>query len=241
MDSATRDEYPSVLETDWLKLGYPPIRESPTRDLHPLFRRIYLSRPSGEEQIKPQYMSEQEDAEMCAVMRPILQLASNMLVTPKSLDFLYQVAFSPRKSIRGEHSEQGRPQVEFGWTEPHDQRVGRQMTKDALHRLSRSLTFYIADPRDSPDVEENIAFTNPVVRSSGDGVKINDVSRISGVESMMTLNKKYITMLKEFGTQEGDTEVQKMIIQFVLAKTLCHEVAVSRLFQSSKLAGDRCL
>ena len=153
MDSQTRSEYESLLQEDWVKLGYQPddlgLKSQPDdpglkSELHPLFQRTNASRPSGAEHIWPQYKSEGEYETLCAELGIVFQTASNMLETPASLDFLYQVAHNPRKISQQGPSNQGRPCKEFGWSEPPF--TGRQMTKIALRRLSRSLTFTISDP-----------------------------------------------------------------------------------------------
>ena len=236
MDSTTRGKYTSLLEEDWLKLGYPSTQHQGTRDLHPLFQRTNPSRPLGAEHIWPQFKSEDKYNEMCVVMRPVLQLASNILETPKSLDFLYQVTFSPRTSARGQRSDRGRVCKEIGWTEHPSPLMAREATKRALRQLSRSLSFQIGDPEVNPDIRGAIAFTNPNVVGFGDGVKMNEVSGKSGMASVITLNEKFIKMLSELDAQEGDTTSQKMSLQLKIAITLCHEIAVSMMPDPSKLA-----
>ena len=119
-----------------------------------------------------------------------------MLETLKSLDFLYQVAFSPRTSARGQRSDRGRLCKEIGWTEHPSPLMAREATKRALRQLSRSLTFQIGDPEIKPDITSAMAFTNPNIVGFGDGVKMNEVSEISGMASVFTLNERFIKMLK---------------------------------------------
>ena len=231
MDSKTRSSYASLSNDDWIKLGY--LREDDlglTGNIHPLFQRINTSRPSGAEHIWPQYKSEDDYESMCAEMGTVLRMASNMLETPQSLDFLYQVAFSSRKVSRNGSSNQGRPCKEFGWNEPPN--FGRGMAKDALRRLSRSLTFQIGDPETNPAVRGSFAVTASTLVSFPQGVKINDAGK-PGTASRITLNQDYILALRYLMAQEGDTTSQRKSLEFKMAQTLGHEVVVS----TTKTAG----
>lgn len=235
MDSNSRSRYTALLKEDWIKLGY--LREDDpglTKKLHPLFQHTNASRPRGAEHIWPQYKSEVEYDAMCAEMGTIFQMASNMLETSKSLDFLYQVANSPRKTSNTGSSNQGRPCKEFGWTEPPSKAMGRQMARVALRRLSRSLTFQIGDPEVNPAVQGSFGSTEATLEHFPEGVKMNDVSSKSGIASKITLNEDYILRLRELDAREGDTTSQRISLQLKMAITLCHEIAVSTTPNPSK-------
>lgn len=228
MDSQTRSNYTSILKEDWVELGYQ--REDDQglkKKTHPVFQRTNESRPPGAEYIWPQYKSESEYDQMYAEMGVILQMASNMLESPKSLDFLYQVAYSPRKISDGGLSNQGRPCSEFGWAEPPPNPMVRQDARNALRRLSQSLTFQVDDPEANPAVRGSVAVTKWTREYFRNGVKMNDVSSRSGMASKITLNAAYTRKLMELDAQEGDATHQKMSLQVMMAKSLCHEIAVS--------------
>ena len=222
MDPDTRDSYQSLIDEDWAKLGYLANQEL-TGSVHSLFQRTNTSRPAGQEHIWPQYRSEAEYNEMYKVMGPVLQMATRILETPRSLDFLYQVAYSPRITSRGERSNQGRPCKEFGWTEPPTRELGRQMTREALRRLSGSISFAFGDSKANPGLENAFASTGPWIPGFPDGVKINDASSTVGMASRVTLNQEKFGGLVTL----GDTTPQKMTLQLKVAMTLCHETAVS--------------
>ncbi|CAD6571123.1 MAG: hypothetical protein ASARMPRED_004207 [Alectoria sarmentosa] len=231
MDSNSRSRYTSLLKEDWVKLGYLHEEDSGlTRKFHPLFQRTNALRPLGAEHIWPQYKSEVEYHAMCAEMGTIFQMASSMLETSKSLDFLYQVANSPRKVSNTGSSNQGRPCKEFGWTEPPSKAMARQAARDALRRLSRFLTFQIGDPEANPAVRGSFGSTEVTLDHFLEGVKMNDVSSKSGMASKITLNEDYILRLRELDNQEGDTTSQRISLQLKMAITLCHEIAHALAF-----------
>ena len=231
MNSETREDYSSLFDEDWVKLGYLAEQEL-TGSIHTLFQRTNKSRPLGHKHIWPQYKSEAEYNELYKVMGPVLQLATRILGTPSSLDFLYQVAYSPRITSRGELSNQGRPCKEFGWIEPPTRELGRQMTREALSRLSRSITFLFGDSKANPDIKNAFAVTGPWILGFQDGVKINDASSTAGMASRVTLNLEKLGGLDA----QGDDTPQKMTLQLKIAITLCHEIAVSTRHDFSKLA-----
>ncbi len=227
MDSKTRSSYTSLSNEDWIKLGY--LREDDlglTGNIHPLFQRTNASRPSGAEHIWPQYKSEDDYESMCAEMGTVLRMASNMLESPQSLDFLYQVAFSPRRVSKTGPSNQGRPCKEFGWYDPPN--FGRGMAKDALRLLSRSLTLQIGDPETNPAVRVSFAVTASTLVSFPEGVKVNDAGR-PGIAARITLNQNYILQLRDLAAQEGDTTSQRTSLESKMAQTLGHEVVVSTM------------
>lgn len=229
MDSETRSKYASLSKEDWAKLGY---QDEPglTRTVHPLFQRTNAARPPGAEHIWPQHKSEAEYDKFFSEMGNIFKMASNILESSKSLEFLYQVAYSLRRVSQKGTNNQGRPCTEFGWTEPPTKAFGRQMAKDALRRLSHSLTFLIGHPEANPAVGDSIAVTEPRAVNFMAGVKINDASGTSGMASRITLNQVHILKLRGLGAQEGvGTTAQSMSLQFKIAITLCHEIAVSTI------------
>lgn len=213
-----------------MKLGYQRDEDDPALkcELHPIFQRTNASRSTGAEHIWPQYKSESEYKELCDELGTVLQIASKILETPSSLDFLYQVVYSRRVTAGQDLSNREPPRKEFGW----DQRpvTGRQMARDALRRLSHSLSFTISCSHANPFIEGSVALTATTatdLEGFPDGVKINEASNKMGTASTITLTKHIILMLKKLNTQEEDTTPQMLSLQVKLAITLCHEIAVS--------------
>ncbi len=237
MDFTFRRRYPSVLDKDWAKLGYLPKQNTRLNiDLHPVFQQINAQRPKGHELIWPQCDSLQKYNTMVAELGPILQLASNILESPDSLDYLYQVGHSPRRiSSSGQLSNKGHLCKEFGRAAITSMTVMRPWVKNILRNLAHSLSFQIGNPEAS-NVGGSIAITSPSFVGFMDGVKVNDVGGKSGVASMITINEEYLNMLRDLDNQPGDFTFQKMSLQLRIAISLCHEVAVSTMFNSSKLA-----
>lgn len=81
------------------------------------------------------------------------------------------------------------------WSEPPV--TGRQMARIALRRLSGSLTFTMGDPKVNPAVKGSFAVTAPTLVGFPKGVKINEASSQMGSASRITLNERFIFMLRE--------------------------------------------
>ena len=232
MNDTYRSKYAAISKEDWVQLGYLPENVPKlTRKVHPIFARGNDSRPLGHEHIWPQYKSQQEYNAMLDEMGPVLELASYILETPKSLDFLYQVAHSARR-LQPPYilNNQGHRCTEFGWAEASTTDA-RQRARDNLHNLSSSLTFQIMDPEFFPDVQGSLAITKPTLMGFMQGVKIDKVSSEIGSASRITINKTYIRRLRELNAQEkaqgGNPVPEKLSLQFILAVALGHEVNVS--------------
>lgn len=108
------------------------------------------------------------------------------------------------------------------------------MARAALRHLAHSLTFQIRDPEAHPRVQGSVAVTAHTLMHFTEGVKINDASSIRGMASIITINKDIIDKLRELDAQDQDTTSQKMSLQMKIAKTLCHEIAVSTMLCSLK-------
>ena len=241
MDSQARDKYPSILEEDWVELGYqrgddPGLAEK----IHPIFQRTNASRPPGSEHIWPQYKSETDYGTMYDKMGVILQMASNMLVSPQSLDFLYQVARSPRRDSDKGPSKQDRPCKEFGWAKPPSKSMIRQHARNALNRLAHSLTFQVGDSEANPGLGSDIAQTKWTYSTFRSGVKLNDLDE-AGIASKITLNSAFLLQLITLDREEEDTTDQKMSLQVKIAMTICHEIAVSTHPKFSKAISQQYL
>ena len=235
MDSESRSKLAWISEEDWENLGFLPEPnqglksdfqqiQGPDNDVHPLFQRTNAFRPAGQEYIWRQHMSESKYREMYRVLGPSIQLASQILGSPRSLEFLYQVAYSSKKTPKGQLSTEERPCKEFGWPGIYElpQKKRREWAINALSNLAHSLSFEINDAQSS------MAFTDINLRPEfKDGARIDDTAGRPGLASVITINQDYFDMLLGLDTQEGDTTAQMMNLQLKLAITLCHEVSVS--------------
>ena len=229
MDSQWRSRYQSLLTEDWVGLGYLPQPEPGlTGNIHDIFQRTNASRPPSVQHIWPQFRSEDEYDAMFAELGTVLQMASNILATPASLDFIYQVAFSFREE-RGGLTHQGHICREFGHQPIFSPALARQEARKALRGLSRSITLQIGDPVSNPEVVPAFAVTSFTLVYFMDGVRVNDVGKETGLASRVTLNEAYILKLRQLDAQEGDTTFQKMSLQLKMAITLCHEITVSTM------------
>ena len=166
---------------------------------------------------------------MFAELGTVLQIASNILTTPASLTFVYQVAYSSREE-QGGLTHQGHICREFGRRPPIFPAFGRQEARRALRGLSHFITLQIGDPLSNPEVVPAFAVTRFTLVHFMEGVRLNDVGKETGLASRITLNEAYILKLRQLDAQEEDTTSQKMSLQLKMAITLCHEVTVSNIF-----------
>ena len=235
MNDTYRSKYPAILEEDWVNLGYlPENRPKLTRNIHHLFQYSNASRPKDYPHIWPQYESEEEYNGMLKEMGPVLRLASCILESPKSLDFLHEVSHSPRKILLPHLlTNQGHRSKEFGW-DAKSMAETRERARDSLRNLSHSLTFQIMDPESFPPVQGSLAITKHTLVGFMNGVKIDNVSSGAGSASRITINQIYVRKLMELKTQGEETIPEKMSLQLKLAVTLCHEVNVSLSLESPK-------
>ena len=230
MDSQGRSRYESLSNEDWVGLGYLPKPHSGlTGDVHEVFQRINASRPPTVQHIWPQFRSQDEYDVMFAELGTVLHMASNILTSPASLEFIWQVAFSSREEPGG-LTHQGHVCREFGHRSTISPRFMRQAAKKALRLLSHSITIQVGDPLSNPKVVEAFAVTSFTLVSFMEGVRLNDAGNKTGLASKITLNEAYILMLRQLDAQEEDTTMQKMSLQLKMAITLCHEVTVSTMF-----------
>ena len=231
MNDTYRSKHATIWEQDWVKLGYLPERDQiMTRKALPIFQRGNGSRPAGYQYIWPQYQSSEAYEAMYAYLGPILELASYILESPRSLEFLDEVTHSTRR-ILPPHvlTNQGHRCKEFGWTEGPSKET-RQRARKTLHNLSSSLTFQIADPELFPEIQGSLAITKHTLVGFMNGVNIGNDPIGMGSASRIIINKTYIRRLNELIAQEkaeGRTMPEKMSLQFKLAATLGHEVNVS--------------
>ena len=154
----------------------------------------------------------------------MLQLASALLESPASLDFLYYVIHSPRFLPMEVAEFGGRPVYEF-------QRVmvsreaRRRKAKEALDRLAESLCFVVESPKE--DAKEDFhRLTEPSLAIYPYGINVVDESPTPrGIGSMIRINKSYLVKLTQLLAREGDNTAQILSMQFKIATSICHEIA----------------
>ena len=171
---------------------------------------------------------------MFAKLGTVLLIASNILTTPASLDFIYQVVSSSREE-RGGLTNQGHISREFGYQTTIFPALARQEARKALRSLSHFTTLQIGDPLSNPEVVPAFAVTRFTLVYFMEGVRLNDVSKETGLASRITLNEAYILKLRQLDAQEEDITSQKMSLQLKMAITLCYEVTVSTMLFAQRI------
>ncbi|MCJ1273516.1 hypothetical protein MMC21_001309 [Puttea exsequens] len=228
MDEKTRNKYETFLEEDWAKLGYlatPGSNEHGlglTNTKHPIFQYTNLSRPDISQPIWVQYTLDEYDL-LCAEIDPILRLASLMLESPASLDFLHDVIYSPRQEPEELVEYNGYSVLELKRAPPSDSQ--RTKTKEALYKLAESIVFLV----ESPDHREKDAHCNTTpslaVQAYGTNIADDAANLPKGIGSIIRINKSYLVSLTALLAQEENTTSQILSLQFKVATLLCHEVA----------------
>ncbi len=228
MDAKTRNKYSAFLEEDWAKLGYlatPGSNEyglGLTNAKHPIFQYTNVARPNTDQPIWLQYSIDNYEL-LCAEIDPILRLASLMLESTASLDFLYDVIYNPRHDPIEPVEFSGYAVLEIEPTESN--KVRRSMAKEALNKLSESIVFLVETPKDDPEKDSHCN-TVPSLGIQSYGINIaDDADSPKGIGSMIRINKSYLVKLTRLLAREGNNTSQILTLQFKIATLICHEIA----------------
>jgi len=168
------------------------------------------------------YMSNSEYKLMFADMEHVFALASAMLDTPASLEFLYNVIFCNRTMV-----EPRKPEDEAFLAldiDPYSATAAidrHEQARQALNRLAESLTWQF-DNSIQPDEH---AVTTPYLDEYPDGVGIRDnAGSHKGLASSIKLGQSSLDDLRRLSNENVD--VRKLLtLRFKVALTMCHEVA----------------
>ena len=228
MDTKTRNKYSTFLEEDWARLGYlatPGANEyglGLTNTKHPIFQYTNIARPSTSQPIWLQYSLDNYEL-LCAEIDPILRLATLMLESTPSLDFLHDVIFNPRIDPIKIIEYNGCPVLEIEPSESNEAK--RDMTKEALKKLAESIVFLVETPKDDPEKDSHCN-TAPSLSIQPYGINIMDESKSpKGIGSSIRINKIYLVSLTKLLAREENNTSQILSLQFKVATLICHEIA----------------
>ena len=156
------------------------------------------------------------------LLDPVRRLASEILMSPASVIFLYAVIYGPRELVNGTNVQESVPEFAVRRVNDVSHDVMREKVDNALNCLARHLCYEIVDP-DQDDSIKGIRGANRPHLSQA--IDIRDDGCRNGVPSRIRLNGGFITALEVLSNEESDNMDQVLTIQFVMAKTICHELA----------------
>ncbi|KAK4695210.1 hypothetical protein P7C71_g2501, partial [Lecanoromycetidae sp. Uapishka_2] len=228
MDAKTRNKYSAFLEEDWAKLGYlatPGSNEyglGLTNAKHAIFQYTNNARPNPKQPIWLQYTIDSYEL-LCAEIDPILRLASLMLESTASLDFLYDIIYNvPQEPVEAVEYN-GCPVLEIELTETDESK--RNMARQALDKLAESIVFLVETPKDDPETDCHCN-TVPSLAIHPYGINIaDDTESPKGIGSMVRINRSYLIKLTKLLAREENNVSQILSLQFKVATLICHEVA----------------
>lgn len=184
------------------------------------------------------YMSNENYYLMAEDLRPVFKLATEILLTPASLDFLYDVIWSPRTRDSGATLPNVRP-AETIVPKARKTEKNRADVRAALERLAVSLSWRLEQ------LSDEYALILPVLWDHQNGVCIRDDNGSHlGVASVIRINQYLLTQLKKLGENphtDPDTGTARLFsLRFKIAQTLCHETvhAVNYAVDSDALQAE---
>lgn len=210
MDSTNRAEK-SLKPSEWERLGYvnsPKFRPNDlTREINPVFQYV--------DELNHRRWKGLTPSGYCRTMEPVCRLASAMLESPASLAFLHAVMCSPRTDIASLSERVGYPCQEFSRSDTSLISDSEDPRK-ALERLALNIHWVVVDSNE-------IYGSNARTSATWVPAKIVDNGR-HGSQSKIKLRNKLIIHLLQL-TRQPDKTIQTLSQQFLIALTLCHEIA----------------
>lgn len=101
MNAVARAVFPSVRDDEWQWLGYMdtsmPHTSTLTNEIHPLLQFSNDQRGEGRERVWT--LLEGNVEEMEQMMLPVLRLATKIILSPASIQFIYYILYGPREEL----------------------------------------------------------------------------------------------------------------------------------------------
>jgi len=236
MEDRTKAEYPHILDDDWKQLGYlnhpAPNFANLQHPIHPIFEYHAWSRPQGKVRVDgksqgPTYAKGSYNA-LAKLVEPAFRLASAMLESPASLDFIYQILHGDRVALGPQWHQNGERCWELRSRDtPKTDR--RAEAREALKRLAKSLIWQVISPDSSDPLAAYLALTGYITTefASGINIKDSDDHRTTGLASIIRVNDATLERISNLRSyQDGDDTSRDFMfrLQFNLAVTFCHEI-----------------
>lgn len=168
------------------------------------------------------YLSKEAFHTLSPDLQPVFKLASAILLSPASLDFFWRIIYGGREIMKGQP-------YRIMPLSPHFNartiRKHRQEARTALNELAKSLSWVIMDKED-PYIATSHARTKSMLFDHPQGINIrNDGGARKGLASLITINSRSLTFLKEMRNATDDEIAKLHSLRLQLALIFCHEMA----------------
>lgn len=226
--AAGRAEYPIILGQDWEALGYvgfPYERLNPRleKGVHDLFRY----KPEGKrmetwfKQLPEQYLV------ITQALDPVFRLATNILLSPASLDWFYYLIYSPRTLTDPPIQENGQDVYVYRRSvTPMETR--HEMARAALKRLAMTHTIALEGIDEKEHNDEGR--TEPRTDFFEQGINIkNDSFTPSGVRAHIVMSRDFVHDLVDMCMEGIRSYAEMQVMGLKMAVSFIHEIAVSRV------------
>ena len=226
--AAGRARYPMIYRQDWEALGYGGIPNGllyPGLDgeIHDLFRYKLDGKPMSTwiGQLPEQYLV------IDKILEPVFRLATNILLSPASLDWFYYLIYVPRTLTDPPMQENG-DDVYVYRRDGTPMETRYEMARAALQRLAMTYTIALEDVDDDEHNDEGR--TEPRTNFFEEGINIkNDLFTPSGVRAHIVMSRAFVHELMDMCMEGIRSYVEMQVMGLKMAVSFIHEVAVSRV------------
>ena len=225
MNTKARKEHSELNREDWISHAYTPIEKADKKvgsdlsnAIHPMFSYELDELPHRATSKARWGKLTFEDYEL---LYPFLRLVTQLLESAPSCDAICSIAYGHRNPSPENIVHSGVPVFEF-----HKHNLPpfyvREAAGKVLKRLGKSIRFHLIELEHSDDGANGHTFG--VTRGFPQGIAVTDRPQDRGVASMVLLDLKFLTMLKELLVETLGKQFQILKLYFEMANTLCHEI-----------------
>lgn len=220
--------YPDILRQDWEALGYVglPAERLFVRlegEIHDLFQYHLDGKPmiTWSNQLPEQYLT------VSNVLDPVFRLATNILLSPASLDWFYYLIYSPRTRTDPPIQHNG-DDVYVYRRDDTLMETRHEMARAALQRLAMTHTIALEDVDEDEHNDEGR--TEPRIDFFEQGINIkNDLSATSGIRAHIIMSRAFVRDLMDMCMEGSRSYTEMQVMRLKMAIAFIHEVAVSRV------------
>ena len=228
MNNRARAEHSEFQRQDWISHAYSPIEEADKKvgsELENVINPIFsweLDEPPKDATTKARW--QKLTLEEHELLRPVFRLATQFLESAPSSDAICSVVYGDRHPSPEKIVFKGVSVAEFRKLNLPPSDV-RETAAKVLKRLAGSIRF-IVNKIEHPLTDENGAHgrTSGITGGFPDGVAVTDRPQLRGLAPVVTLDSKYVKMLKELLVETLGKQFQILKLHFEFAITICHEV-----------------
>ena len=228
-------DYAAVTRDDWVNLGYldnsGPNESNLPNAIHAIFN-FEGDVGKSEDETLFDFNPEQSRAKFTGLLRPALRLASNLIMSPGSVQYIHWLLYSPRVDLPDVSQQRQTPVRVF---RPMPVIPHHEMKREVDWALSRlaggHLRYTFAGPVKDIMMLELRGYTLGD-SLGGDGIRVrgihsvdllNDPSRV-GISVRTQINESFITVLENLHQNPKKNAIEIFNTNFNCAKTFCHEL-----------------